>query len=226
MEENQENKAEELKKEAVNTFNQAKEQMKNINLKEEAEIGKGLLKKLWKNPVETIKEVVNDKENKCFKTALLLAAVWTIVVLVNIILFYAIEEYYEFQFLSTLKLTLAPILRIIAMTLSLYIVNNRVKDSITKALTVVTISYIPRIIYAAIQIIELFSDSVTTILNPIGSILTIISTVLMYFTVKAYAKEENTDNAIKKFILVEVVFIVIAFVLNFFEIYIMEDIMQ
>ena len=66
MEENQENKAQELKQETVNTFNQAKEQMKNINLKEEAEIGKGLLKKLWKNPVETIKEVVSDNENKCF----------------------------------------------------------------------------------------------------------------------------------------------------------------
>lgn len=220
MEENQENKAEELKQEAVNTFNQAKEQMKNINLKEEAEIGKGLLKKIWKNPVETIKEVVNDKENKAFKTALLLVAVWAIVELVKMILGYAMSKYATFEFLPTLKETVAPVLKVIAMTLALYFVNNRAKDSITKALTSVSIAYIPEILSSIIWLIYPFANSASTILSPIEGILTIITTVLMYFTVKAYAKEENEDNAVKKFVLVIAVFYVIKFVVKYLGIYI------
>ena len=218
MEENQENKAEELKQETVNTFNQAKEQMKNINLKEEAEIGKGLLKKMWKNPVETIKEVVNDNENKVFKTALILVGVWAVIEMLDMILSYAMSKYAEFEFLPTLKVTIAPILKIIAMALALYFVNNRVKDSITKALTAVTIAHIPSIISSVIWLIYHMSSKASTILSPISSILSIITTILMYFTVKAYAKEENEENAVKKFILVEAVFYAIKFAINFLDI--------
>lgn len=215
MEENQENKAEELKQETVNTFNQAKEQMKNINLKEEAEIGKGLLKKLWKNPVETIKEVVNDNENKVFKTALILVGVWAIVELLKMILMFSMSEYADFEFLPTLKVTVAPILKVIAMALALYFVNNRVKDSITKSLTSVTIAHVPGIIASIIGIISLFAVEAIKIISPIISILNIITAILMYFTVKAYAKEENEENAVKKFILVQAVFYLIRFVISY-----------
>lgn len=218
MEENQENKAQELKQETVNTFNQAKEQMKNINFKEEAEIGKSLLMRMWKSPVETIKEVVNDKENKCFKTALLLVAVWAIVDMIDIILSYAVSKYAEFQFLPTLKVTIAPVLKIVAMALALYFVNNRVKDSITKSLTAVTIAHIPSIISSILWLIYRMSSKAATILSPIDSILGVVTTILMYFTVKAYAKEENEENALKKFILVEAVFYVIRFAINFLDI--------
>ena len=211
----EENKAEELKQETVNTFNQAKEQMKNINLKEEAEIGKGLLKKMWKNPVEAIKEVVKDKENKCLKTGLLLVAVWVIIEALDMILMYAMDKYLKFKFLPTLKATVAPALKIIAMTLSLYFVNNRAKDSITTALTAVSIAHIPGIIASVIGLITLFASEASRIINPISSILNIITSILMYFTVKTYAKEENDDNAVKKFILVEAVFYVIKFVISF-----------
>ena len=127
MEENNENKVQDVK--------QAKEQMKNINFKEEAEAGKGLLKKLWKNPIETIKEIAEDKENKTFKTALLVVAVWAVIALINRILYYATSPYADFEFLPTLKVTLAPVLRVMAMTFALYFVNNRAKTSISKVLT-------------------------------------------------------------------------------------------
>ena len=131
MNENEENKVEEVKQETVKTFNEAKEKMKNINFKEEAEAGKGLLKKLWKNPVETIKEIAADTENKTFKIALLLVAVWAVIELVNMILYYAASPYADFEFLPTLKVTLEPVLRVLAMTLAVYIVNNRAKTSIS-----------------------------------------------------------------------------------------------
>ena len=53
MNENEENKVEQgvdFKEETLKTFNEAKEQMRNINLKDEAEAGKSLLKDLFKSP--------------------------------------------------------------------------------------------------------------------------------------------------------------------------------
>ena len=58
--------------------------------------GKGLLKKLWKNPIETIKEIAADEENKTFKTALLLVAVWAVIALVNRVLYYIASPYADF----------------------------------------------------------------------------------------------------------------------------------
>lgn len=217
MNENEENKVEQvadLKQETVKTFNEAKEQMKNINLKEEAEVGKGLLKKLWKNPIETVKEIANDKENKSFKTALLLVVIWAIISLVNRILYYATSEYADFEFLPTLKVTVAPILRVIAMTVALYFVNNRAKDSISKVLTSVSIAYIPSMIYSLLNLLHHISSDMYTILSPISGLLSVISVVLMYHTVKEYAKEQE-ENALKKFIKVEAVFYAIVFAVSF-----------
>ena len=59
-----------IKQETVNTFNEAKEKMKNIDFKAEAETGKGLLKKLVKNPFEAIEEIAQDSENNFFKTSI------------------------------------------------------------------------------------------------------------------------------------------------------------
>lgn len=225
MNENQENNVEEvkqetdIKQETVKTFNEAKEQMKNINFKEEAEAGKGLLKKLCKSPIETIKEIAVDKENKVFKTALLLVAIWAIIELVDRILYYALSEYLDFNFLSTLKVTVAPILRVIAMTAALYFVNNRAKTSISKVLTSVSIAFIPEIVSSLLWLLAHISSNMSTILSPVGGLLSVISVVLMYHTTKEFVNKDNEENAFKDFIKVEGIFYVIALAFTFLGIY-------
>ena len=217
MNENEENKVEEnvdLKQETVKTFNEAKEQMKNINLKEEAEAGKGLLKDLFANPLKTIKEIAEDKENKNFKISLLLVVLWAVIELMDQILYYAMSKYAEFEFLPTLKATLTPVLKVIAMTIALYIVNDRAKDSISKVLTSVSIAYIPSITAAFLWLLYHVSTKISYILSPISAILNIVSLFLMYYTVKEYTKE-NEEATFKKFIKVEVVYYIIAFAINF-----------
>lgn len=220
MDENQENNEEikqesDLKQETAKTFNEAKEQMKNINFKEEAEAGKGLIKKLLKNPIETIKEIAIDEENKTFKTALLLVAAWAIIEFIERILYYATSKYADFEFLPTLKVTLAPILKVIAMTIAIYFVNNRAKDSISKVLTSVAIAYIPSIAYSLLYLLHFISTKMYTILTPVGGLLNVISIVLMYHTVKSLSNETEEENVLKKFIKVEAVYYVIVFAVSF-----------
>lgn len=216
----EEKKENELKQETVKTFNEAKEQMKNINLKQEAEAGKGLIKKLVKSPLETIKEIAEDTENKTFKTALLLVAVWAVVALIDRLLYYATSKYISFNLLSTLKVTIASILEVLAMTVSVYLLNKTAKKSISKILTSVSIAYIPSILSSVLWLLDNLSSKLSDILSPVGGLLSVVTIVLMYHTVKALSNEADETKTLKLFIKVEAVFYVIAFAARFLGIYI------
>ena len=210
-----------IKQETVNTFNEAKEKMKNIDFKAEAETGKGLLKKLIKNPFEAIKETAQDSENNFFKTAILLVAIWAIIAFVKQLLYYITSKYAKFSgenILSLIKITVAPICRILALTLSVYIVNKKSKKSFITIITTMTVAKIPVIISSLLGFLTYISHKVTYITNPISSLLSIISTILIYFAVKSLSDEENDSDALKAFIKVEAVYCIIYFALSFLDI--------
>ena len=220
MNENEENKVEQgvdFKEETLKTFNEAKEQIKNINLKDEAEAGKSLLKELFTSPVKTIREIAEDKENKTFKTALLLVVAWAIIELMDQILYYATSKYADFELIPTIRIALTPILKVIAMTISLFFVNNRAKDSISKVLTSVSIAHTPYIISALLWLLYRVASGLSSILSPVSAILKVAGVILMYHTVKEFAKEDE-ENVFKKFIKVEVVYYIIAFAVSFLNI--------
>ena len=211
----------EAKQETVNTFNEAKEKMKNIDFKAEAETGKGLLKKLFKNPLEAIKEISQDSENNFFKTAILLVAIWAIIAFAKQLIYYITSKYTKFSgsnILTLVKVTIAPICRILALTLSVYIVNKKSKRSFITIITTMTVAKIPVIISSLLGFLTYISYKVTSITNPIGSLLSVISTVLVYFAVKFLSNEENDSDALKSFIKVETIYYIICFALSFLEI--------
>jgi len=215
MSENEENKVEEVKEEANKTFNEAKKQIKNINLKEEAKAGKSLLKSLWESPSDTIKKIADTEDNGIFRTALIFVAVWMFIAAVNYIL-----NNSTFRFLSVLRLVLTPALRVMAMTVAFCVVNNRAKDSFSKVLTSISIAYIPEVIASLLWILRNFASNIGSILSPVGGLLSVVSIILMYVTIKALAQEENEEKSIKTFIKVQAVFYIIAFALSFINIYI------
>ena len=211
----------EAKQETVNTFNEAKEKMKNIDFKAEAETGKGLLKKLFKNPLEAIKEISQDSENNFFKTAILLVAIWAIIVFAKQLIYYITSKYTKFSgsnILTLVKVTIAPICRILALTLSVYIVNKKSKRSFITIITAMTVAKIPVIISSLFGFLTYISHKITSITNPIGALLSVISTVLVYFAVKFLSNEENDSDALKSFIKVEAIYYIICFALSFLEI--------
>ena len=89
MEENEKNQeasinTDEIKNETVNTVNQEKKSMKNVNVKEEAKATKGFVIEMFKNPLGKIKEIANDTTNQYFKTAILLLIVWVVAILISV----------------------------------------------------------------------------------------------------------------------------------------------
>ena len=218
MEENQEqvqNHNGELKKEAAETFKETKDQIKNINFKEEAEKGKGLLGKLFKRPIETIKEIVEDNGNQFYKTALIIIFVWVVLILLKKILDFMIYRYYKFDVLVTLKAILSPILGIFVMALIIHILNKDNKQPLTKSITTVAIAKIPLVISTILGYLTYISANILYITNPISSFLIIISTVLMFFVVKEMFGEEDNEKALKIFIKVEVIYYIVVFAVSF-----------
>ena len=207
MEENEEKQERELKKEATDTLNETKEQIKNINIKEEAQKGKGLVGKLLKDSTGTIKEIVKDEKNQFYKTAILVVCIWIVIVLLKEILSCIVYEFHTFKILRTIKIIIAPILKIIAMSIIIHMLNKENKQA-------VAIAKIPVVISSCLGFLTYISSNITYITNPISSLLSIISTILMFFVVKEMFEEEN-EKALKTFIKVEAIYYIVVFAFSF-----------
>ena len=168
---------------------------------------------MWENPIDAIKKIADKDDNSTFRTALVFVAVWMFIAAANYIL-----NNSSFRLLSVLRQVLTPALRVIAMTAAFCIVNNRAKDSFSRILTSVSIAYIPEVISSLLWILRNFASNLRSILSPIGGLLSVVSVILMYFTIKTLAQEENEEKSIKTFIKVQAVFYIIAFVLSFVNI--------
>lgn len=205
----------ELKKQATETLKETKEQMKNINFKEEAQKGKGLLSKLFGKPVETIKEIVDDNKNQFYKTALIIIIAWAVLILVNRIIDFIIYDYYKFNVLATIKAILSPVLEILVMAIIIHVLNKDNKQPLTKSITAVSIAKVPLVISTILGYLTYISSNVRYITNPIASLLSVISIVLMFFVVKEMFKEEDNEKALKLFVKVEVIYYIVAFAFSF-----------
>lgn len=203
----------ELKKEAAETFKQTKEQIKNMNIKEEAQKGKGLLGKLFKEPIETIKEIVDDDKNQFYKTAIFIVGVWVAIILIRQILNVLMYEYYTFSLLGTIKSVISPILKVLVMAIIIHLLNKENKQPLTKSITAVAVAKIPLVISTFLGLLTFISSRMTLIINPISSLLSVISTILMYFVIKEMFKEK--EDSIKAFIKVEAIYYIVAFVFSF-----------
>ncbi len=209
-----------LKKETIETFKAAKEHIKNIDFKGEVKTGKDLFKKLWSDPVNAIKEISTDKENKLFKTSIILLVIWLILVIIGRIIYYAQNEYVDFEFLDAFKIFLEPILGVVAMVAAIYLINKKSKKSIMTTTTAVIIARVPLIISELISFLIYIGNNASYVTSPISKLLNIITIVLTYFVVKSSAEEEDNNKAFKLFVLVEAVYVLIYFVLRFLGIYI------
>lgn len=204
----------ELKKQTKDTFNTAKEQMKNINFKEEASAGKNLIIRLFKEPVDVIKEVVKDENNKFFKTSIIFVAVWIIVVLLDSIIFFCSSKSADFDFWYTLKRILSPILQIVAMTLIIFLLNMKEKKSFTNIITPVVIAKIPLIFASVIDLLGFIGIRMSDIITPVNGILECLSIVLGYFVVKDITDSDD-KNAFVMYAKVIGLYYLVYFVLSF-----------
>ena len=212
-------KTEELKKEATDTVNQVKDTIKNVDIKKDSIETKDFVKNLFVKPVEEIKKVVEDNTGKTFKYAIIIIAIWTIIKLFRLCFSGVFKQTAGAAIWAIVRAIITPALGIIVLAVIMLMLNKEKKKSLTTMITAVTVAQIPVIISALISLINLLSSSAYKITSPISSLCSAISIVLTYFAVK-FVFNKKDEEAIKTFVLVEVIYIVVAFILSFIGIYI------
>lgn len=213
--ENQEVKAEELKNEAKETINQVKENLKNVDVKEEAKATKGFIKEMFKNPLDKVAEIAQGAVS-FFKTAIVLLIVWTVVEMIGGLdtLFSEYGEWYE-NLLDFIKIALRPIASVLAMSLILFWLNKKEKKSLTTYIATITTVKLPIIVADLICLLNMIDYSMYKITGKVYTLATLISTVLMFFAIKALCNETDDKSAFRRFVVAEVVWVVVYFIVSF-----------
>ena len=220
---NEENKVntEEIKKETVETAKKVKDTIKNVDIKNDAKEATGFVSTMYKDPFAKIKEIVEDKENKSLKMAIIFIVIWTVAVFIKALA----AKYWSFSIvfrnvLSLVKTIIAPALGIVVLSAIVYFMNKNEKKSLTTIITSITIAKIPTILASVISLLTIFSTSAYKITSPIASLCSVVTTILTYFTIKEIFNEKENSKFLKTFVIIEAIYYVAYLVISFLEIYI------
>lgn len=221
QEENIKENSDEIKSEAKNTFKDAKETMKTVNIKNDAKVTKGYVSSFLKDPLKSLNSIAKDSKNANFKNALLLVLILLIVVLLESIFgVHWAKNLAGTNSLNIIKNLLAPIIGLIALSCIIYFMQKNSKKNLTTILTTIITSIIPYILAKFLTILNLFSADFYRITSPILSFSLVFSNLLIYFSLKDLLGIEEDTKAVRKFVILQVVYFIIYFIFTFLGIYI------
>lgn len=214
---------EELKKETVDTVNQVKETIKNVDIKKDAKEATGFVGSMFKDPFGTIKQIAEDNANKFFKMAIIFVAIWVIAEFLDATLSIAFTKYISWNFnrvLSIIKTTIAPIVSIVAFSGIVFFMNKDNKKSLITTITSISVAKIPVILVSVVSLLKLISGNISPIVSRISGLCSVLSIILVYFSTKALFGEEENSKFIKKFALIYAIYYVVSLVVYYLGIYI------
>ncbi len=229
MEEKEENKVntEELKNEASNAVNQVKDTIKKVDIKKDSIETKGFITEMFKNPLEKLREIVENGKGEYLKYAIIVIAIWAVIELVRkcFSLSFSFTSFFNLSSIGNSIWTiiagvLAPVLSVLVMSVIVLVMNKENKKPLTTIISVITMAKIPVVIAALANILTIFSSQISIVTSPFASFCSVISVVLMYFALKSIFNVEKNSDFIKKFVLVELIYYVAYIIFSLLRIYI------
>ena len=228
-EQNNENKEkkvdkDEIIKETTETINEVKDKVKDSfkkdELKNSAKETTNFIVGMFKDPLGQLKNISEDKSNKNFKYAIILAVVW-IIAEVILGMFYSSFSWNVIKYLLPLiKIAVAPILSILILSLTIFILNKKKDKSLITIMSVVTAAKLPIVIASVLSLLKLISRDVKTVTTPFELLCGVISTVLVYFGAKYLLGEKDDKSYIKQFAIIEGIYYIAYIVVGLLQIYI------
>lgn len=221
MGENDEGKVvdtEELKKETIDTVNQVKDTIKNVDIKNDAKEATGFVSAMFKDPFEKIKEIATDNKNKNLKVAIIFLAIWMIAEFIYTISSFSYGYWSGSRLFSNIwrviSATAAPVIGILVISAIVLIMNKKAKKSLPTIMTSFAIANIPMAIASVFYLFNLLSSGASSITGKVSGFCGVLTTILTYFTMKALFEEEQNSKFIKTFVVVEAIYYAIAFLLT------------
>ena len=238
MEENPNNEktnTEEIKMEAESAAKEVKEAVKNADIKKDVTATKGFISNFFKNPIQEIESVANSSKNQFLKIAIIVLVIWLVATFIGKVIdifqsySYVSNMYINFgtflktsvnNIFSVIKAVITPLLSLIVLSGIIYMMAKDKKKPFIQVATSIVIAKIPVVLATVVSLLEIFGNQVYKITSPFSSFCSMISTVLLYFTIKALYRENEDNNFIKKFAIIIGIFYIVRFIISFFGIYI------
>ena len=121
---------------------------------------------------------------------------------------------------SVVKAVITPLLSLAILSGIVYLMEKDKKKPFIQVTTSMVIAKIPVVLAAVVSLLEVFGNQVYRITSPFSVFCSVISTVLLYFTMKSLYGEKEDNNFIKKFAIIMGIFYIVRFVISFFGMYI------
>lgn len=196
---------EQLKSETKDTVNQVKENLKAVNINEEAKATQGFLKEMLVTPFETVEKVATGEEN-AFRRAIVLLIIEVAAVVISSFISTATLSYYGFM--SGLKYILLSALRTVVAVavpaIVILVMNRNNKKSLTTILSAIVVARVPSICAAVLGIISAFFLKLGLIISPITTALSALTIVFSFVAMKTLFDEDN-EKFIFKFAIIKVI---------------------
>lgn len=211
----------------------AQGQFNNNNVKKEAKEAKGFFTAFFKDPLSKIEEIAKNPSNKYLKIAVITLVIWLVIIFISNVFstatvylfgrygsFPSFFEHFFSKFLNVIKELVAPICSIAIISGLVYGFSKEKNKSFMHVASSVTIAKIPVVIAEIVGLLTIISSKITTFTIPFAGFCGILSTILLFFTIKDIVGEKENKNIFWKFALIMGIYYIIDIVLSFLGIYI------
>lgn len=173
------------------------------------------VKDMVKDPISKTEEISKDTGNKYLKTSIFMIALWMVAKLVYSILSYSKYSTFGKNVLSSIKMTIAPLCIVLALYLIILALNKKNKKPLSTVISVVATAHTPIILASVVNLLYFIDSGMYKITNPVNRLETFITIIFSYFAVKNIFEEDTELASFKKFVLVELIYIGVAFIFSF-----------
>lgn len=235
MEENEKGfniNAEDIKKQTSETVNQVKDTIKNVDLKKDSKEARGFFSSFFKDPLGEVKKATSSTDNKFIKIAIVVLVIWIATILISNILStastYLFNNIGSFSYffnhlfrniLNLVKDLIAPVITILVLSGLVYGFKKVKNRSFLTIASTILIAKIPVVAATVLNLLTIFSIHFSKITIAFSGFCSILSTVLLFFTIKDLSEEDKNNSYFWKFALIMGIFYIVKFIFSYLGIY-------
>lgn len=205
----------------------------NADVKRQAKEATGFFSAFFKDPLTEVEKISKNPSNKYLKIAIIVLVIWLVIIFASnvfstasVYLFGVLGSFSNFfehffsKFLDVLKELIAPICSIAILAALAYGFSKEKKKSFMHVASSITIAKIPVVIAEIVSLLTLISANISTFTVPFAGFCNVLSTILLFFTIKDIVGEKENKKIFWKFALIIGIYYAIEIVLSFLKIYI------
>ena len=191
----------EIKNETVETYNQVRDTLKNVDIKKDAEEAKGFVKEVFTDPFMAIKDAANEKNN-VFSKAVIIVIAW---IAIGFIAQFISNIHYNFTFSELIRSLLNPLWYVLVISGVLYLANKGEKKPLTTVIATVVTASIPRVFISLVSLVDSIIARIEIVTSPVKYALSVATIVLLYFAAKELFGIKVDKGFFRTFILIVLV---------------------